>query len=263
MASPRDDLDIRVSLATGFRPPQAFDEDLHLSAAGGQPQLIFLSPDLREERSRSLMVGAEWKPVLGPGQALVELNLFRTRLVDLFHNVQADDPDTPYFEFMKVNLGAATVEGFETNLGWGIGDDLVFQGGFVVQRARFDDPEPDFGSSDFFRTPAVYGSFSATWNNGVVDLFAGVRYTGPMKAPHFAGYIPENRLETTPDFTVLDLFASRPIRVSGQTVVMSLGIRNLTNAYQEDLDRGPLRDAGYVYGPRFPRSLRVGFRLDL
>lgn len=263
MASPREDLDIRASLATGFRPPQAFDEDLHLSAAGGEPQLIFLSPDLREERSRNVMLGAEWKPRLGPGQALVELNLFHTRLTDLFHNVQADDPDTPWFEFMKINFGGARVEGIETNLGWGIGEELILQGGLVLQRARFDEAEPDFGSRDFFRTPEVYGNFSATWNNGVVDLFAGVRYTGPMKAPHFAGYISEDRLETTPAFTVVDLFLSKPLELSGRRIVFTLGLRNLTNAYQRDLDRGPLRDASYVYGPRFPRSVRVGFRFDL
>jgi outer membrane receptor for ferrienterochelin and colicins len=38
--------------------------------------------------------------------------------------------------------------------------------------------------------------------------------------------------------------------------------RNLTNEYQKDLDQGPLRDASYVYGPRFPRSVAVGLRLD-
>jgi outer membrane receptor for ferrienterochelin and colicins len=38
--------------------------------------------------------------------------------------------------------------------------------------------------------------------------------------------------------------------------------RNLTNAYQPDIDRGPLRDSAYVYGPRFPRSIGASIKVD-
>lgn len=262
MYSPVENLDFRASASTGFRPPQPFDEDLHLSTAGGEPQLILLSPDLREERSASFMLGAEWKPTLGGGQGLLEINGFYTRLSDLFHNREADRPETAAFEFLKVNFGGARVYGVEANVGWGIGDDLIFQGGAVVQRARFDAPDPDWGSRDFFRTPEVYGNFSATWNNGVVDTFLGARYTGPMKAPHYAGFIAEDRLETTPSFLTFDLFLSRTIEWSGPPFVLTLGARNLTDVYQRDLDRGPLRDASYLYGPRFPRTLKLGMRWE-
>lgn len=263
MYSPMENLDFRASVATGFRAPEVFDEDLHLSAAGGSPHLIFLSPELREERSHNLMLGGEWKPTLGPGQGLLEVNGFYTRLADLFHNIEHDDPATGAFEFLKVNLGGARVYGVETNVGWGIGEELILQGGVVVQRARFDEPDPDWGSRAFFRTPDVYGNFSATWNNGIADLFVGALYTGPMKAPHYAGFIAEDRLETTPSFVTLDLYVSRTVRWSGRPVVITLGARNLTDAYQGDLDRGPLRDASYVYGPRFPRTLKLGFRWEI
>ncbi len=264
MHSPIPALDIRVSAARGFRAPQVFDEDLHLSSAAGNVRLIELDPALREERSANVMVGFEWKPEVGPGQALVEINGFHTGLRDLFSVQEADDPDTPVFEFRKVNFGRAGVYGFEINLGWGIGDRFVLQGGVVEQRARFAEPEPDFGSRDFFRTPRRYSNAMLTWRAPrVADFFAAVRHTGSMLAPHYAGFIHEDRLESTPSFLVMDFAVARTFRAGGQArLTLGISARNLTNAYQPDLDRGPLRDSAYVYGPRFPRTVGVSLRVE-
>ena len=264
MHSPVPALDIRLSVARGFRAPQVFDEDLHLSSIGGNVRIIEVDPGLREERSANYMAGFEWKPEIGRGQGLLELNGFYTALSDLFNVQEADRPDTPVAEFRKVNFGGAAVYGIEVNLGWGIGDAFVLQGGLVEQRARFDGAEPDFNSRDFFRTPQRYANATLTWQvPRLLDIFAAARYTGRMKAPHYAGYIGQNRLETTPTFVVADLGASKTIRVrTGQRLVLGVSARNVTNAYQPDLDRGPLRDAAYVYGPRFPRSIGASLRVE-
>jgi outer membrane receptor for ferrienterochelin and colicins len=253
LISPKDSLDVRVSIARGFRAPQIFDEDLHLTAIGGDVRLVELDPDLRPERATNLMAGVEWKPALGRGQALFETTLFHTRLTDLFHTLTTD---TALF---KTNLGGARVEGVEVNLGWGIGDDLVIQGGFVTQRARFDAPEPGFGSRDFFRTPRHYGSLTARWrSHSGWELFTGLKVTGRMVAPHYAGFISSDRLEQTPRFFTVDTSVSRAL---GPLTLTAAG-RNLTNSYQRDFDRGPLRDAGYVYGPRLPRSFALSARVE-
>jgi outer membrane receptor for ferrienterochelin and colicins len=264
MWSPRPELDIRASIARGFRAPQVFDEDLHLSSVGGESRLIYTSPDLSEERSTNIMLGVEWKPMVGPGQALLEVNGFSTRLTDLFHARLEDDPRTSELEFLKVNHGSARVYGVELNLGWGIGDDFVLQGGIVEQRARFDQPEPDFGSRNFFRTPGRYGNVTVTWKpHHVADLFAGARYTGPMPVPHYAGVIPVDRLERSASFVTFDAGVSRELGSwDGRTVTLTFNARNLTNAYQPDVEQGPLRDAAYVYGPRFPRSVGMGLRVE-
>jgi outer membrane receptor for ferrienterochelin and colicins len=264
MWSPVAALDVRASIARGFRAPQVFDEDLHLSSVGGEARIIHLAADLIEERSTNMMIGAEWKPMVGAGQALVEVNAFSTRLTDLFHVQEADDPVTDAVEFLRTNFGGARVYGVEINLGWGIGDDFILQGGIVEQRARFDDAEPDFASRDFFRTPRRYGNLTVTWNpHHVANFFAGVRYTGPMVVPHYAGVIDHDRLERSPSFVTLDAGVSRSLgEWDGRKVTVTVNGRNLTNAYQKDLDQGPLRDASYVYGPRFPRSVAVGLRLD-
>lgn len=264
MHSPVPALDIRVSAARGFRAPQVFDEDLHLSSVAGNIRIISLDPQLREERSASFMAGFEWKPQAGPGQALLEINGFQTTLSDLFHVQEADDPATPLAEFMKVNFGRAQVYGIELNAGWGIGDTFVLQGGIVVQRARFAEPEPDFGSRDFFRTPRRYSNLTLTWQAPrAAELFLAVRHTGSMLAPHYAGFVAEDRLERTPAFAVLDVGVARTFRVgTGPRLTLGLFGRNLTDAYQPDLDRGPLRDSAYVYGPRFPRGVGATLRME-
>jgi len=263
MYSPGEALDLRASVAGGFRAPQVFDEDLHLRAVGGEMVRIDLSPDLREETSTNSMIGAEWKPALWRGQALLEANAFSTSLHDLFHVSEVSAPGSEARTFLKQNLGRAHVYGVELNAGWGQGDTFVLQGGVVVQRARFAEPEPEFGSRDFFRTPDVYGNLMVTWRHARYgEWFAGLRYTGPMKAPHYAGHIDEDRLETTPSFVTLDANVSWPLAAARPRLVLTVGGRNLTNAYQQDLDRGPLRDASYVYGPRFPRSLIMGLRVE-
>jgi outer membrane receptor for ferrienterochelin and colicins len=267
MYSPTSTLDIRASVARGFRAPQAFDEDLHLSSVGGEVRFIRLSPRLKEETSGNTMLGAEWKPTIGGGQALFEANVFYTSLTDLFNVQLDDDPATPMMEMLKVNFGGARVYGTELNAGWGMGDEFVIQGGVVLQRARFETPEPIFGSRDFFRTPSRYGNLSITLQrDGLASLFVGLRYTGSMRAPHYAGFIDENRLETTRRFLTVDASVSRPVRLGGgrgaRQIVFTVGAKNLTNAYQDDLDQGPLRDSDYVYGPRFPRSITAGMRVE-
>jgi outer membrane receptor for ferrienterochelin and colicins len=264
MHSPVPSFDIRLSMARGFRAPQVFDEDLHLSSVAGNVRLIELDPDLREERSANYMGGFEWKPEIGPGQGLLEVNGFYTALSDLFNVQEADDPATGIAEFRKVNFGNARVYGVELNAGWGIGDTFVLQGGIVEQRAVFGEAEPDFGSRDFFRTPRRYANTTVTWRMpGGADVFTAARYTGPMKAPHYAGYIESNRLETTRPFVALDAGISRTFGPrTGPRLTVGISARNLTDAYQPDLDRGPLRDAAYVYGPRFPRTIGASVKVD-
>jgi outer membrane receptor for ferrienterochelin and colicins len=262
--SPHSSLRVRASVGTGFRAPQVFDEDLHITQVGGEGQIIRLDPALREERSTTWTLGGEWAPEVGGGRGLLEVNAFNTRLRDLFHNVEADNPATPEAEFLKTNLGGARVYGVEVNLGWGVGEAFMVQGGFVAQRSRFDVPEPDFGSCDFLRTPRWYGTLVVTSRTAKVgDCFLGLRYTGSMKAPHYTGFIQEDRLETTRSFCTLDASLSRPVLRRGRRqLVLVLAGKNLTNAYQDDFDQGPDRDAGYVYGPRSPRSVSLAARVE-
>jgi outer membrane receptor for ferrienterochelin and colicins len=264
MWSARPTLNVRASIATGFLPPQVFDEDLHISQVGGEGHVHRNADDLKEERSTTITGGLEWKPSWGKGVGLVEFNLFHTGIRDLFHIVEDDDPETDQTEFTRINFGEAKVYGAEINVGYAITTELELQAGFVEQRSRFSEEEPDFGSKDFFRTPNRYGLATVIYRNPrLLDLFFGARYTGEMKVPHYAGYIPEDRLATTPGHWTFDASISRafPFR-SDSKVTVTLGGKNLTNYFQDDFDRGPYRDSGYVWGPRFPRTLYVSTALE-
>jgi len=140
----------------------------------------------------------------------------------------------------------------------------VLQGGIVEQRALFGEAEPDFGSRQFFRTPQRYANTTVTCRvPRLADVFAAARYTGSMKAPHYAGFIAANRLETTRSFVLLDVAVSRTFGPrTGPRLTVGISARNLTDAYQPDIDRGPLRDSAYVYGPRFPRSIGASLKVD-
>ena len=98
-----------------------------------------------------------------------------------------------------------------------------------------------------------------------MKFFLGVKYTDSMKIPHYAGYIFEDRLECSPSFLTVDVSVSKKFPFGQEptsNVEITLGGKNMTGEYQEDLDQGPQRDAGYTYGPRFPRSYLLGIRIS-
>lgn len=265
MWTPRSDLTLRVSHSTGFRPPAVFDEQLHIALLGGEAMVVRDDPGLREETSVSRMLSVEWRPMVGERTTMaLDSTFFDTAIADLFHNREVDVPATAELEFMRTNFGRARVAGVE--VGWSLRRGrLAVDAGYGWQRAEFGHPEPDFGSTRMFRTPERYGTASVRWPLlGGLDLFAGLRYTGQMAAPHYAGYIAEDRLELTPSFLAVDIGVSQKFVLGGdRSIVGTFAVKNLTDEYQQDLDRGPLRDAGYVYGPRFPRSVVVGVKVDL
>jgi outer membrane receptor for ferrienterochelin and colicins len=49
----------------------------------------------------------------------------------------------------------------------------------------------------------------------------------------------------------------------GATLQLNGGVQNIFDSYQDDFDQGAMRDAGYVYGPTFPRTFFAGLKLSL
>jgi outer membrane receptor for ferrienterochelin and colicins len=265
MWTPKENLKFRGSVATGFQAPQVFDEDLHITQVGGEGRVIRNGKDLKRESSVTYALGMEWRPRWKSGSAMFDFNLFYTGISNLFNVQEDDDPETSDLEFIRVNSGKARVYGVEVNIGYGIAEKFQVEFGYVEQRSRFDRPEPDFSSKDFFRTPDRYGTANLIWRHPrLVDIFIGAKFTGSMKVPHYAGYISEDRLEQSPLFAAFDASVSRSLNFGpGLKATFRIGVKNLTNSYQSDLDQGPDRDAGYVYGPRFPRSFYTTIRFEI
>lgn len=258
-------LTLRASMGSGFRAPQVFDEDLHITQVGGQGQIIRNHPELEPEQARSTLLSVEWIRSLGRGSAMAELALFDTRLTDLFQVVDDDDPLTPEAEFARINLGGARVSGAELSLGASL-RTVTAQVGLTLQRARLDEPEPDFGSRRLFRSPEQLGLATLGWTPSPRwRATATARYLGSMALPHYAGYIEEDRLEITPSFLTLDVALAHTVAFGsngGPRLEITAGVRNLTDRYQRDLDQGPQRDSGYIYGPRQPRTFFTAVRFE-
>jgi outer membrane receptor for ferrienterochelin and colicins len=170
-------------------------------------------------------------------------------------------------EFLRVNGAGSHVRGVELDLNWRINRNLVLRGGSTLQEARYQEPEPVFGSLRYFRAPNRYGFAGIdVFLPRDMSVFATADFTGSMLVPHYAGYIPQDRVQKTPKFAVYNLVFSRAFdlhRSSGNRRRMRwyVKVNNLFDTYQRDLDKGPLRDAGYFYGPMSMRAVTVGMTM--
>jgi outer membrane receptor for ferrienterochelin and colicins len=63
--TPIEGLVFRMGYSSGYRAPQAYDEDLHVAAVGGEVSLITLDPNLRPEYSHSATLSVDWYRAFG------------------------------------------------------------------------------------------------------------------------------------------------------------------------------------------------------
>jgi outer membrane receptor for ferrienterochelin and colicins len=256
-------LTFRGTFSTGFRAPQVFDEDLHITQVGGEGTLILNRDGLTEEKSYSFTLGIDYgKHVLNK---LYQFSIsgFYHFLDDVFTLEEtAPMPNARVFE--RFNSEGAKVYGIEVEAGFKWADKFEIFTGWTFQKSQLEEPEPNFAAKELFRSPNVYGSVRIHGNiPKFVDIRTELNYTGSMKVPHFAGYIEEDVLEKTSPFAVLNLTVSKKISfINGSSVTLSASVYNLLDQFQEDLDRGIYRDAGYIYGPRFPRTFRLGLKYN-
>ena len=201
--NPTRDLSLRLSYSEGFRAPQFFDEEMHVTLAGGEPKERVLSPDLKEERSRSLSTSFDWYTNLGKGW---QLNLmgegFATWIRNKFTPDNEDgvlDPKTGKKVITIINArgGQSRVYGlnFEARLAYQ--RLLDFQAGWTLQRSQYGEDKVLFEPSDdapkqalvttrdYERTPNSYGYLTATVRpTKALSLVLSGTYTGSMKVPH-------------------------------------------------------------------------------
>ena len=277
---PSDAVQGRLTWSTGFRAPQAYDEDLHVTAVGGEGVLIRLAEDLKPEKSNSFSGSVDLSGQIGHFQTNLLVEGFYTSLQDVFYlqNVGVDNQGNTLQE--RRNGSGAKVYGVNLDGKIAHGKDASLQVGFTVQRSRYDEmtfwseDESVTGTKNMPRTPDCYGYFTFTaapFKNFDFSL-SGV-YTGRMHVPHFAPtdeipagfpytYIKKDELVHTPDFfdfnTKLNytfvLNEHLKLQVNG-------GVQNIFNAFQKDLDKGTYRDSGYFYGPTQPRTYFIGIKL--
>jgi outer membrane receptor for ferrienterochelin and colicins len=264
MFTPLEWLRTRTSFSTGFRAPQVFDEDLHITIVGGEGQIIYNDEALSPERSYSVAQQIELNFDLSDDWTLkTSINGFYTLIKDAFVLDEDDDPTTMgEIEMYRRNSGDTTVWGMELEAGIAFKQRWGLSGGWTYEQAENSEADPDFNTHTIFRTPEMYGFFE-TWAKpvGNLEVSSGLDITGSMKVPHYAGYIAENRMEVSPWFVDWSANLSYRFDIKRDVYLTPfVGIRNILDSRQEDYDIGPDRDAGYVYGPRLPRTLFAGIK---
>lgn len=267
--SPHEDIGLRVSYSSGYRAPQAFDEDLHIDAVNNQSSIIELDPHLRPEYSHSLSASADLYHNFGSLQANLLVEGFYTILDDVFALAKTGENEAGYIIQTRYNAAGAKVRGVTAELKLGIPNIFEMQMGYTFQRSRYDMPEEWSDSvvpqRRMFRTPDHYAYFTATADitrNMKASLFGN--YTGEMLVQHNAGYIAEDRSELTPSFWDIGARLAYSFNLT-ESISMELqgGVKNLFDEFQHDLDRGAFRDSVYVYGPMMPRTYFLGLKFSM
>lgn len=276
---PSDKLQARITWSTGFRAPQAYDEDLHVTAVGGEGVLIKLVEGLKPEHSNSISGSIDWSANVGHFQTNLLLEGFYTGLDDVFvlEDMGHDENGNKVKE--RRNGNGARVYGVNLDGKIAHGRDAALQVGFTVQRSEYTKLEAWSENSEVApvkrmpRTPDYYGYFtftSAPFKHFDWSL-SGV-YTGRMCVPHFAPtdlpeeyvgqYISKDEMVHTPDFFDLNVKLNYTFVLNDHVKLqLNGGVQNIFNAFQKDLDKGGYRDSGYFYGPTQPRTYFIGIKI--
>ncbi len=267
-------LKFRGGYARGFRAPQAFNEDLHISSVGGEPQFVILSDDLNTEFSNAYTASLNFSKSKRLLQMDFLLEGFYTDLENPFTLVSTGNTleNGSILEEVRNGAGARV---FGTNFEAGISPNSKwqFQLGGTLQRSLYKEPQTIFetdgtaGETDiiideFTRTPNFYGYFNTSYiPSEAFNIDITGTYTGNMTVPLVISDTGFLQLNDVQSFFDLNLKLETHIDYSDEFMfTFAGGVKNIFNSFQDDFDTGATRDSDYVYGPGLPRSFFIGIK---
>jgi outer membrane receptor for ferrienterochelin and colicins len=271
-----DDLKFRGGYARGFRAPQAFNEDLHISSVGGEPQFVILSNDIKPEFSNAFTGSFNYTKDFNTTQTNFLIEGFYTSLVDPFTlvstGVQFDNGSI--LEEVRNGEGALV---YGTNFEFGVSPSKkwLFQIGGTLQRSEYKSDqilfeadgsnpnENDISISEFVRNPNVYGYLNTNWTpSEKFSLSVTGTYTGEMIVPLVVSDSGFLSLNESPIFFDMNINAETHFDFSEDfQLTLNAGVKNMFNSFQDDFDVGATRDSDYVYGPGLPRTFFIGIKI--
>ena len=270
--TPLEGLVFRAGYSSGYRAPQAYDEDLHVAAVGGNVSLITLDPNLRPEYSHSATLSADWYHQFGAWELNLTAEGFYTYLQDVFF-LREDGVDAAgNILFTRTNAPGAWVGGLnlEGKVAFHLSTfNFQLSAGYTFQQSRYTEPQQWTttipAQTRMLHTPDNYG-YLLLDIQPINDFTISVngKATGSMLMPHLAGYVPVDEEVLTPAFWDLGIRLAYDVHLYKQYCLeISCGIKNILDQYQTDIDQGVNRDAGYIYGITIPRTYFAGLALKL
>ena len=267
--TPVEGLVLRAGYSSGYRASQAYDEDLHVAAVGGNVSLITLDPNLKPEYSHSATLSADWYHQWGKWELNLTAEGFYTYLQDVFFLREDGIDPAGNILFTRTNAPGAWVGGLNVEGKLVYGQWFTFQIGYTFQQSRYTVAQQwsaDVSAQKrMLHTPDNYG-YMLLDVHPVKDFTISIngKATGSMLVPHLAGYIAQDEETLTPSFWDLGIRLAYDVHLyKHYCLEISCGVKNVLDQFQKDLDKGPYRDAGYIYGPSIPRTYFAGLALKL
>jgi len=270
--TPIEGLVFRAGYSSGYRAPQAYDEDLHVAAVGGNVSLITLDPNLRPEYSHSATLSADWYHQFGAWEVNLTAEGFYTYLQDVFFLREDGKDAVGNILFTRTNAPGAWVGGLnlEGKVAFRLSTfNFQLSAGYTFQQSRYTKPQQ--WSTDvpaqkrMLHTPDNYG-YLLLDIQPITDFTISIngKATGSMLMPHLAGFIPADTEVLTPSFWDLGIRLAYDVHLYKQYCLeISCGVKNILDQYQKDIDQGVNRDANYIYGITIPRTYFAGLALKL
>ncbi len=272
---PAEAWQFRGGYARGFRAPQAFNEDLHVSSVGGEPQFVILSNDLETEYSNAYTASVNYSKNFNKLQTNFLLEGFYTDLQNPFTTVSTGASLSNGSILEEVRNGSgAYVSGANIEIGVSPSSKLSFQLGGTIQNSKYKEDqilfeadgsipgETDIIISEFVRNPNLYGYLNSNisiFEETSIDITG--TYTGSMTVPLVISDSGFLQLNESDPFYDINLKLSQHIDITDNFQMnLYAGIQNIFNAYQDDFDTGATRDSDYIYGPAQPRTFFFGIR---
>ena len=266
----RRETQFRLTYSTGFRAPQAFDTDLHMAFSGGGVSRIILADDLKQERSKSLSASVNYDRATEEYVYGFTFEGFYTHLKDAFYQDPTGDSDSYGDIFVKRNGAGATVKGLTMELRANFKQKVQLESGFTLQQSLYDEAVEYSDNlplmKEFLRSPDYYGYATISYNpSAKLSFAANLVHTGAMSLIHLAGapgQLEDEFLES-PVFNAIGIKSTyiQVLKESGLKIEYSLGVKNLTNDFQQEFDSSKNRDSNFIYGPSLPRTIYFGLTL--
>ena len=266
----RRETQFRLTYSTGFRAPQAFDTDLHMAFSGGGVSRIILADDLKQERSKSLSASVNYDRATEEYVYGFTFEGFYTHLNDAFYQDPTGDSDSYGGIFVKRNGAGATVKGLTMELRANFKQKVQLESGFTLQQSLYDEAVEYSDNlplmKEFLRSPDYYGYATISYNpSAKLSFAANLVHTGAMSLIHLAGapgQLEDEFLES-PVFNAIGIKSTyiQVLKESGIKIEYSVGVKNLTNDFQQEFDSLKNRDSNFIYGPSLPRTIYFGLTL--
>lgn len=137
--NPSEHINLRLTYSSGFRAPQAYDEDMHIAIVGGERVVTVLAPNLKQESSNSVSASVDLYYTFGSVQTNFLVEAFYTGLRDVFVLRQLDQPDSEGNAVLeRCNGSGAKVMGINVEGKAGFSSKIQAQAGITLQRSRYD-----------------------------------------------------------------------------------------------------------------------------